>query len=46
MTKVRLFPLLIACSFLALGIRSFDIYSGVNILGASAVAQEAPQDTN
>jgi len=40
-SKVRLFPSLILVASLALGLRTFDIYAGISLLGEAAVAQDA-----
>lgn len=41
--RVRLFPLLLIVAALALGLRAVDIYSGLSLLGESAIAQETAQ---
>lgn len=42
-SKVRLFPLLILVAGLALGLRAVDIYTGLSLIGETAVAQESDQ---
>ena len=41
--RVRIFPLLIVVAVLALGLRAVDIYTGLSLLGETAVAQDAEQ---
>jgi len=40
-SKVRLFPLLIIVAVLSLSLRVIDIYSGINLIGETALAQDA-----
>ncbi|UTW54176.1 MotE family protein [Kordiimonas sp. SCSIO 12610] len=39
-SRVRLFPLLIAVAFLALSVRVFDVYTGIELLNTPVVAAE------
>jgi len=41
--RVRIFPLLVLAAMLALGVRAVDIYTGVSLIGATAIAQDAGQ---
>ena len=44
--RVRLFPLLIVVATIALGLRAIDIYAGISLVGATAVAQDTAQQQN
>jgi len=46
LTKFRVIPLLVMFAFVALAIRAVDIYSGLNILDKSVVAQEAANESS
>lgn len=43
LTRFRLFPFLITVACVALGLRTVDIYTGVNLLTDAVVAQEADE---
>ncbi|NVJ97547.1 MAG: hypothetical protein HWE25_05305 [Alphaproteobacteria bacterium] len=45
-SRVRLFPLLILFSAIALGIRGMELYAGFRVLGQAAIAQEESQQAN
>ncbi len=44
LSRVRLFPLLIAVAVMALSVRMFDIYSGVELLNSPVIAQDQEAD--
>jgi len=45
LSKIRIFPLLIAVAVLALGLKSIDLYTGFDLLGEVALAQDATEKT-
>ena len=44
MSRFKLFPLLIGVAVVALGLRSFDVYTGLELLNAPVQAQDQPVD--
>lgn len=46
MTRLRLFPMLVMVAVIALGLRAFDLYTGLELLNAPVQAQEQDAEEN